>query len=90
MSPMFSVRQYPIPVSPGCSVRGTLSQSVTVNGSAGIFMSLSFRRCRNLRFLPGSSKGSALRTNPLWRYASTKTGTGAPSPSVARNLTFTF
>ena len=36
---MVKVRQIACPVSPGCTVAATVDQSVTVNGSGGIFMS---------------------------------------------------
>jgi hypothetical protein len=35
---MFRVRQKARPVSPECSVDGTLDQSVVVKGNSGIFM----------------------------------------------------
>ena len=37
-SPIVNVRQMASPVSPGCTVGATPDQSVTVNGSGGIFI----------------------------------------------------
>src|SRR5262245_50650252 len=51
-SPMLSVRQNAFPVSPACSVRGTLAQSVTVNGNSGIFIVGSCRRAANSKSPP--------------------------------------